>query len=186
MRVLMVNGSPRKEGITKRALKEVAAPLEATGIEVAWFELGNKPVRGCIGCEGCARNGGRCVFKDDAANELVEAILAADGVVVGTPTYFAGANGALLALLDRAFYAASAHGHQYAGKFAASVATDWRAGAVSACDDINRYFLYSGMHVVASDYWPVRFSTKADAWGDNILRVLGERMAGLLKEVELR
>lgn len=181
MNVLMVNGSPRKNGTTKKALQMVAERLEAAGMETTWFELGNKPVRGCVSCGGCGRNGdGRCVFSDDGANKLIEAILAADGVVVGTPVYFAGANGALLALLDRVFYAASVHGKQFAGKFAAAIATEWRAGAVCACDEINRYFLFSGMHVVASDYWPVRFNSDEDEWGDNMLALLGDRMAGLL------
>lgn len=180
MKVLMVNGSPKKQGVTKKSLLVVAERLEAAGVEVEWFELGNKPVRGCIGCGGCGKNGGRCVFADDGANDLIEAILAADGVIVGSPVYFAGANGALLALLDRAFYAASVHGKQFAGRPAAAVATEWRAGAVCACDEINRYFLFSGMPVVASDYWPVRFNSEEDEWGDNMLSLLGDRMAAEL------
>lgn len=179
-KVLVVNGSPNKKGSTAKALATAARSLEEAGIEVEWLQLGNKPVRGCIGCNGCAKNGGRCVFTDDLANELIEAIIDADGVLVGTPTYFAGANGALLALLDRAFYAANVHGRQFVGKPAAAVATEWRAGAVCACDEINRYFLHAGMPVVASNYWPIRHDTEDDAWGDDMLTLLGERMAEML------
>lgn len=185
MRVLMVNGSPHKRGVTKKALEVVAERLETAGVEVCWFELGSKPVRGCVSCGRCGRNNSRCVFEDDAANDLIEAIVAADGVVVGTPTYFAGANGALLALMDRAFFAANEHGRHFVGKPAAAIATEWRAGAVSACDDINRYFLHAGMPIVASNYWPVRFGSEVDSYGDRMLSILGDRMAKALSLLDI-
>lgn len=180
MKVLTINGSPHKSGTTDKALGIVESALAAAGVESERVWIGNKPVRGCIACQKCAETN-RCAFADDAANEIIEALLAADGVVVGTPVYFAGANGALLALLDRAFYAASVHGKLFAGKPAAAVATLWRAGSTSALDEVNRYFTFSGMPVASSTYWNLMLNSGEDAFGEDTLRQLGENMAALVK-----
>lgn len=121
------------------------------GVEAERLWIRNKPVRGCIACEKC-ENTGRCAFTDDLANEIIERLLAADGLVVGTPVYFAGANGALLALLDRVFCAVSVYGRQFAGKPACAMTTLWRAGSTSALDELSRYFAFSGMPVASSTY----------------------------------
>jgi multimeric flavodoxin WrbA len=178
MKVLLVNGSPRKNGLTAQSLAIVERKLAEAGIESEWFQLGNKPVRGCQHCNGCERTS-RCVFKDDAANELIEKILEADGIVVGSPVYFAGPNGALCALLDRAFYAASNFGYHFAGKPAAAVATCWRAGATATIDRLNKYFTFSEMPVVSSNYWNMMLQGD-DPYGVSILERLGENMAAEL------
>ena len=180
MKVLTINGSPHKSGTTDKALGIVESALEAAGVEIERIWIGNKPVRGCIACQKCAETS-RCAFADDAANEIIEALLAADGVVVGTPVYFAGANGALLALLDRVFYAASVHGKLFAGKPAAAVATLWRAGSTSALDEVNRYFTFSGMPVASSTYWNLMLNSGEDVFGEDTLRQLGGNMAALVK-----
>ena len=178
-KVLLVNGSPHKNGNTKAALNIVEDRLKANGHESFWFQLDGKPVRGCIACERCSREH-RCAFNDDQCNELIEAMLEADGVVIGTPVYFAGPNGALCALLDRAFYAAANYGQLFAGKPAACVATCWRAGATSSIDRINKYFTFSQMPVVSSDYWNGYLGSH-DSFGIHTLRTLGDNMAKMLK-----
>ena len=106
MKVLLINGSPHENGCTYTALSEVAKVLEAEGIETQIFQIGKAPVRGCIACGACAKLG-KCVFDDDPANEMMRLMQEADGIVIGSPVYYAGPNGALCALLDRAFYASS-------------------------------------------------------------------------------
>ena len=182
MKVLVINGSPHKSGTTDKALSIVEAAMAEAGVESERIWIGAKQVRGCIACEKCAETN-RCVFTDDVADEIIEKLLAADGLVVGTPVYFAGANGALLALLDRVFYAASVHGKLFAGKPAAAVATLWRAGSTSALDEINRYFTFSGMPVASSTYWNLMHNSGDDAFGEETLRQLGENMAALVKAV---
>ena len=178
MKVLLVNGSPHKNGHTAAALKIVEEQLHAKGIETFWFQLNGKPVRGCIACERCASTH-RCAFKDDLCNELIEDMLEADGIVVGSPVYFAGPNGALCALLDRAFYAAANYGQLFAGKPAAAVATCWRAGATPSIDRINKYFTFSQMPVVSSEYWNGYLGAH-DSFGIENLKTLGRNMAELL------
>ena len=176
--VLLVNGSPHKNGNTAAALKEVESALNENGVDTVWFQLNAKPVRGCIGCGNCAREH-RCAFSDDQCNELIEAFLKADGIVIGTPVYFAGPNGALLALLDRTFYATANFGQLLRGKVAAAVATCWRAGATPSIDRINKYFMFSQMPIVSSDYWN-GYLGGGDGYGRGILRTLGENMAKML------
>ena len=180
MKVLLVNGSPHPEGHTAGALREVESVLREKGLETEWFQLANKPVRGCIGCESC-RNSYRCIFNDDQANELIDRIVAADGVVIGSPVYFAGPNGALLALLDRVFYAGSCQGRLFRGKAGAAVVTLWRAGSTAALDRLNKYFAYSEMPIVSSDYWNMLHHGR-DSYGVAIMRTLGSNMADLLSQ----
>ncbi len=177
-KILLVNGSPNRDGNTAAALKLVGAAIAQKGIETEWFQLSSGPVRGCIGCEQC-RSTHRCGFVDDQANELIEKIAACDGVVIGSPVYFAGPNGALLALLDRVFYAGSCHGRLFRGKPGAAVVTLWRAGSTASLDRIHKYFAYSEMPIVSSAYWNMLHSGK-DEFGEKTLRILGENMAELV------
>ena len=179
-KVLLVNGSPHKNGTTAAALHIVETVLLERGVEIEWFQLDGKPVRGCIACERCAEEH-RCTFRDDQCNELIEAMLRADAVMIGTPVYFAGPNGALCALLDRVFYAASTHGQMFAGKPAAAVAVCWRAGTTAALDRLNKYFTYSQMPVVSSRYWNNYFSEE-DRFGASVLRTLAGDMAEMLEK----
>ena len=178
-KVLLINGSPRSDGETKAALTIIETTLQEKGIACEWFQLGTEPVRGCIHCGGC-KHEHRCVFNDDACNELIDRIAAADGVIIGTPVYFAGPNGALCALLDRVFYAGSCFGRLFAGKPAAAVATCWRAGASATLDRLNKYFTYSEMPVVSSSYWNIKLEGE-DKFGGRVLRTLGSNMAKLLQ-----
>jgi multimeric flavodoxin WrbA len=180
MKVLLVNGSPRPNGDTFYSLTVVEKVLHASGIETEWFQLGTEKVRGCCHCNQC-QNTNRCAFKDDKCNELIEQCLAADGIIIGSPVYFAGPNGALCALLDRVFYAASNFGYLFAGKPAAAVATCWRAGATATLDRLNKYFTFSEMPVVSSNYWNVKLNGQ-DSYGEEILKTLGKNMAKELQK----
>ena len=179
-KVLLINGSPHKNGNTAAALKIMEKELQGSGIETLWFQLGAKPVRGCIACERCAGTH-RCVFDDDQCNEMIEKLLEADAVVIGTPVYFAGPNGSLCALLDRAFYAAANHGQLLAGKPACAVATCWRAGTTPSIDRLNKYFTFSQMPVVSSDYWNGYLGPQ-DGFGADVLKTLSANMALLLQK----
>lgn len=184
MKVLLINGSPNEKRCTYTALSEVAGALEAQGVEteIAW--IGRNPMRGCLGCGGCSKRGdNRCIFDDDVVNGLIEKAVAADGLVVGTPVFYAGANGALLAVLDRMFYAAS---KALRFKPAAAVASARRAGTTPAIDQVNKYFQICCMPVVTSTYWPMVHGQSAeqvreDAEGMQIMRGLGTNMAWMLQ-----
>ena len=185
MKVLLVNGSPHEKGCTYTALSEVAGALNGCGIETEIFWIGREPVRGCIGCGGCGRNG-LCVFSDDACNTLIQKMLAADGLIVGSPVYYAGPNGALCALLDRAFFAS---GHHMAEKPAAAVVSCRRGGASAAFDRLNKYFTISRMPVVPSQYWNSVHGNRPeevlqDLEGLQVMRELGRQMAHLLRSLE--
>ena len=182
MNVLLVNGSPHKEGGTAHSLTIVEGALRSDGIETTWFHIGAQPVRGCVACGRCSSSH-HCAFSDDRCNELIDAMLACDGIVIGSPVYFAGPNGALLALLDRAFYAVCNYGQLMAGKPGASVVSVWREGGTSSLDRLNKYFLFSQMPVVASHYWPVNWNNGGDRYAAGILTTLGENMAALLKKL---
>ncbi|MEG1907919.1 MAG: flavodoxin family protein [Gordonibacter sp.] len=187
MNVLLINGSSNEKRCTYTALAEVASALQVEGVEteIAW--TGRDPVRGCNGCGGCAKRGdARCIFDDDVVNGLIAKAEAADGIIVGTPVYYAGANGALLAVLDRLFYAASA---RLRFKPAAGVASARRAGTTPAIDQINKYFQISCMPLVSSNYWPMVHGKSADdvrqdEEGLQIMRVLGRNMAWMLRSLE--
>lgn len=185
MKVLLINGSPHKNGGTVENLKIVEKSLNKNGIITEWFHLGNKPVRGCIDCRQCAKTY-RCIFNDDICNAIIEAIIEADGVIIGTPVYFASANGALMAVLDRVFYAASSHGRLFKGKPCACVASLYRSGGNSAIDRINKYFAFSEMPIVNSNYWNLKFAGESfvpnDEMGYDTMTALGENMAEMLRK----
>ncbi|HIY84323.1 MAG TPA: flavodoxin family protein [Candidatus Rubneribacter avistercoris] len=187
MKVLLINGSPNERRCTHTALSEVAGALGAEGVEteIAW--IGRDPVRGCLGCGGCTKRGNaRCVFDDDAVNGLIAKAEEADGLVVGTPVFYAGANGALLAVLDRMFFAASA---RLRFKPAAAVASARRAGTTPAIDQVNKYFQINCMPVASSTYWPMVHGqsveeVRRDGEGLHTMRVLGRNLAWLLRAAE--
>lgn len=185
MKVLLLNGSPKKEGNTFIALSEVANALENSGVSTKIISIGNKAVQGCIACGKC-RELGHCVFKDELYQTIREELKEADGFVVGSPVYYAGPNGSLCALLDRLFYSASSL-LQY--KPAASVAVCRRGGASATFDRLNKYFTITNMPVVSSQYWNsvhglIPGEATQDAEGLQVMRTLGRNMAWLLKNLK--
>lgn len=184
MKVLLLNGSPRANGCTYTALCEIQTRLESQGIEAELFQIGTQPVAGCIACGKCKETA-KCVF-DDRCNDLIARMKEADGLIVGSPVYYAGASGQVNALLDRAFYAG---GRYMDGKPAAAVVSCRRGGASAAFDRLNKYFSISNMPIVTSNYWnQVHGNTPEEVMRDEeglqTLRVLADNMAWLLKCIE--
>lgn len=185
MKVLLINGSPRGKGNTYIALSEVAKALEENGVEAEIVSIGAKPVPGCIACNRCAELG-RCVFNDPLYNKVREKLETADGIVIGSPVYFAGPNGSLCALLDRLFYSASP---LLMYKPAASVAVCRRGGASATFDRLNKYFTIKNMPVVSSQYWNsvhgrLLGEAAQDEEGLQTMRTLGRNMAWMLKSLK--
>ena len=185
MKVVLINGSPHRKGNTFIALSEVAGALEKEGVQTEIIQLGIKAVQGCIACNKCAELG-HCVFQDTLYNQVREALQEADGIVVGSPVYYAGPNGALCALLDRVFYSCS---ELLAYKAGASVAVCRRGGASATFDRLNKYFTILNMPVVSSQYWNGVHGMRPgeateDAEGLQTMRMLGRNMAWLLKGVK--
>lgn len=185
MKVLMINGSPHPDGCTARALKEVANTLAVQGIETQIVNVGNKDIRGCIGCSYC-REHGKCVF-NDLVNETAALFNEADGLIVGTPVYYAHANGGVLSFLDRLFYSTP---FSKVMKVGATVVSSRRAGSTSAFDDINKYFTICGMPIASSTYWNEvhGFSTEdveKDLEGLQTMRNLALSVAYLIKSIKL-
>ncbi len=185
MNVLLINGSPHKKGCTYTALHEVAGQLEKNGIGSNIVHIGSKPIRGCTACGAC-RETGLCVFDDDPVNECVGLLKTADGLIVGSPVYYAAPNGGLCAFLDRLFFMKSGG---YAYKPAAAVVSCRRGGASAAFDRLNKYFTISCMPVVSSQYWnSVHGNTPEEVMQDKeglqIMRTLGDNMAWLIKCIE--
>ena len=184
MKVLLINGSPNEKGCTYTALTEVAKTLQGNGIDTEIAQIGKQAIRGCIGCGGCSGKG-RCVFNDDITNSMIEKMEQADGLVIGSPVYFASPNGNLISMLDRLFYA----GKCFAHKPAAAVVSARRGGTTVSLDDLNKYFGIRQMPIVASTYWNmVHGSTPEDVMQDEeglqTMRNLGRNMAWLLKCIE--
>lgn len=185
MKVLMLNGSPRANGNTARALEEMKRVFEEGGAEVEIIQVGNKPVRGCIACGKCAEKGS-CVF-EDLVNETAPKFESCDGLVIASPVYYASANGSLIAFLDRLFF--SSHFDKRM-KVGASVAVARRAGTTATFDQLNKYFTICGMPVVSSDYWNevhgrAPGEAEADAEGMQTLRTLARNMMFLMKSIAL-
>ena len=183
MKVLLVNGSPKANGNTARALAEVAEQLIAEGIDTEAFQLGAKPIRDCIGCGQCGKLGGRCTFDDDVVNELIAAAEQADGFVFGSPVYYAHPSGRILSALDRVFYAG---GKAFAHKPGAAVAVARRGGTSTTFDVLNKYFTINSMPVVSSTYWNMVHGNKPadvlqDEEGLRTMRNIGRAMADMVK-----
>ena len=186
MKVILLNGSPKTEGCTKRALREVEETLKEEGIETEIIDIGNKDIRGCIACGNCRKNN-KCVF-DDMVNEVAPKFEKADGIIVGTPVYYAHANGGIISFLDRLFYSTATINKCM--KVGATVISSRRAGSTSAMDEINKYFTISSMPVVSSTYWnEVHGFTKEDVEKDleglQTMRNLGRNMAFMIKSIKL-
>ena len=187
MKVLLINGSPHVKGSTYTALNEVAVTLEKEGIETEMIHIGHQAIRGCIACGKC-REIGHCVF-DDAVNEVAEKFANADGMVVGSPVYYASANATLVAFLDRLFYS-SARQFDKTMKVGAAVVSARRGGNTATFDELNKYFTISGMPVVSSQYWNQIHGNNAedaskDEEGLQTMRTLGRNMAFLMKSISL-
>ncbi len=185
MKVLILNGSPRKGGNTSIALDEMVRIFEADGIEAEVVQVGNKTVRGCIACGTCAEKG-KCVF-DDVVNELAPKFEAADGLVIASPVYYGSANATLIACLDRLFYSTS---FDKTMKVGASVVVARRGGLSATFDELNKYFLISNMPVASSQYWNSVHGREPgqaaqDAEGLQTMRVLARNMAFLMKGISL-
>ncbi len=182
MKIILINGSPRKDSNTELALNEVATSLKEEGIETEIISIGNN-VRGCMACGACSKLG-KCAI-DDIVNQVAEKMKTADGIVVGSPTYFASTNGTVISFLDRLFYSGSFDRDMKVG---AAVCTARRAGTDTNFDVINKYFTISNMIVVGSQYWNNAFGTaqgeaKKDEEGLQCMRHLGKNIAFVVKSI---
>ncbi len=185
MKVLIINGSPRKDGNISLAINEMTKVFEEEGVEVEAVQIGNQDVRGCIACGSCSQTG-KCVF-DDVVNELAPKFEAADGLVVASPVYYASANATLIACLDRLFYSTS---FDKTMKVGASVVCARRGGCSATFDELNKYFTISNMPVASSQYWNSihgreKGEAQNDAEGLQTMRVLARNMAFLMKSIAL-
>ena len=185
MKVLLINGSPKAKGNTAFALEQMADVFAAQGIETEIIHVGNQSVRGCIACGSCYKTG-KCVF-DDMVNEVAPKFEAADGIVLGSPVYYASANATLIAFLDRLFY--STHFDKRM-KVGACVTVARRGGCSATFDELNKYFTISGMPVASSHYWNSIHGGKPgeaaeDLEGVATVRNLAKNMAFLIKSIAL-
>ena len=187
MKVLLINGSARKNGNTFLALSEIAKQLEKSGIESEIVQIGVEPSRGCIACLQCRKEPGanRCTFDDDLCNRINEKMAGSDALIIGSPVYYGQPNGSLLALTQRMFYSGSA---LYKGKPAAAVAVCRRGGATAALQTMNMPFQLLNMPIVPSQYWNIVYGRDAgeaalDTEGMQTMRTLADNMAWLLKNI---
>ena len=185
MKVLLINGSPHARGCTYTALSEVASELINQGISTQIFHIGTEPIAGCIACGVCRKRPGGC-FRNDVVNEVMSLAAQSDGIVLGSPVYYASISGQLSSFLDRLFFAGSA---LMANKPGAAVVSCRRGGASAAFDALNKYFTISNMPVVSSNYWNQVLGSnpaevKQDEEGMQTMRQLGRNMAWLLKCME--
>lgn len=185
MKVLIINGSPNPRGNTAYALNQMIEVFHADGVETELIQVGNKDIRGCIGCRKC-HSTGKCVF-DDLVNEVSPKLAAADGVVVASPVYYASANGTLVAFLDRLFYSNQAN---LAMKVGASVAVARRGGCTATFDQLNKYFTINAMPLASSCYWNMAHGTapgevRQDAEGIHTVRTLAQNMTFLMRSIAL-
>ena len=188
MKVVGFNGSARKDGNTAILIREVFGELEKEGIETELIQLAGKDIRGCTACGKCYENkDSKCVVKDDVLNDCLEKMTAADGIIIGSPTYFADVTTETKALIDRAGFVARANNHLLRRKAGAAVVVARRAGAIHVFDTINHFFGISQMTIPGSSYWNIGIGRKPGAVNDDdegleTMRVLGENMAWLLKK----
>ena len=185
MKVLLLNGSPRANGVNATALQEMVNVFEQNGIATEVVHVGNQAVRGCMACGYCYKNG-KCIY-DDVVNELAVKFEEADGLVVASPVYYASANATLVAVLDRLFYSSR---FDKTMKVGASVVTCRRGGASATFDELNKYFTISGMPVVSSQYWNSVHGNCAeeavqDEEGLQVVRTLARNMSFLMKSIAL-
>ncbi len=185
MKVLILNGSPRANGNTSIAVREMAKVFEEEGVSVEVLQVGNQDIRGCIACGKCGELG-KCVF-DDVVNEVAAKFEEADGLVVASPVYYASANPTLVALLDRLFYSTS---FDKSMKVGASVVCARRGGCSSTFDELNKFFAISNMPIAPSQYWNsihgrLAGEAEQDEEGKQVMRVLARNMTFLMKSIAL-
>jgi multimeric flavodoxin WrbA len=185
MKVLMLNGSPRKNGNCAIALHEMEQIFRAEGIETELVQVGNQPIRGCIACMSCARTG-KCVF-DDLVNETAHKLSDCDGLVVASPVYYASANATLVAFLTRLFYSAHC---DCTMKVGAAIASARRSGTTATFDELNKFFAINGMPIATGQYWNGIHGREAgeaaqDAEGLQMMRTLARNMTFLMKSIAL-
>ena len=185
MRVLMINGSPRKNGNTSIALAEMERIFQEEGMETQVVQVGNQNIRGCIACLSCKQKG-KCVF-DDLVNQIAPQFEATDGLVIASPVYYASANGGLISFLDRLFYSTL---FDKTMKVGAAVAVARRGGNSATYDELNKYFAISGMPIATGQYWNAVYGrekgeAQEDAEGLQTMRTLARNMAFLMKSIAL-
>ncbi len=187
MKVIAINGSPRKEGNTAYALQTMGEIFTQQGIDFDILHVGNKAVRGCLACGQCAKNKDeQCIIQSDPVNEWIQAMKDADGIILGSPVYYSGVNGTMKCFLDRAFYVAGSNGNLFRHKVGASVVAVRRSGGSATFDCLNHYLLYSEMIVASSNYWNIIHGRTAgeaaqDEEGKQIMEVLANNMAWIIK-----
>ncbi|MDY6857372.1 MAG: flavodoxin family protein [Thermodesulfobacteriota bacterium] len=189
MKVVAFNGSPRKDGNTTILINHVLAELKREGIETELVQLAGKNIHGCIACFKCLANKDqRCSIKDDILNECIEKMLGAQGILLGSPTYFSDVTGEMKALIDRSGMVAKVNGDMFQRKVGAAVIAVRRAGSIHAFDSINHFFFISQMVVPGSNYWNMgigldKGEVEKDEEGIETMRVLGQNMAWLLEKI---
>ena len=186
MKVLMLNGSPKANGNTARVLAEMRTVLEKENVEVDYVHVGHLAVRGCTACGACFKEG-HCVIEDDIVNELAEKLAVADGLVLGSPVYYAAPNGALIAILNRLFYSARFDKRMKVG---AAMVVARRGGTTAAVDQLNKYFTISGMPIAPSQYWGIAHGARpleveGDLEGLQIARTQAANMVFLMRSIAL-
>ena len=185
MKVIIINGSPNAKGCTYTALEEVSKTLKSEGIETEIIHVGHKDIRGCIGCRQC-KTKGKCVF-NDIVNDIAPKFKECDGIVIGSPVYFASANGTLVSFIDRLFYSMTADKTMKVG---AAVVSCRRGGNSATFDELNKYFTISQMPIASSQYWNMVHGNspeevQQDLEGLQTMRTLGKNMAFLIKSIQL-
>jgi multimeric flavodoxin WrbA len=189
MKVIAINGSPKKSGNTFHALRRVLDELEKEGIETEILHIGNKNIRGCIACNTCVKNKDeKCVF-DDGVNEAIQKMKDADGLIIGSPVHYSAIGGTMKSFLDRAFFVAGVNGGLFRHKVGAAVVAVRRSGGIPAFDQLNNFLNYSEMIIPTSNYWNVIHGmtpgeSEEDEEGKQIMRILGKNMAWVMKLVE--
>lgn len=185
MKVILINGSPNAKGCTYTALEEVSKTLKSEGIETEIIHVGHKDISGCIGCRQC-KTKGKCVF-NDIVNDIAPKFKECDGIVIGSPVYFASANGTLVSFIDRLFYSMTADKTMKVG---AAVVSCRRGGNSATFDELNKYFTISQMPIASSQYWNMVHGNspeevQQDLEGLQTMRTLGKNMAFLIKSIQL-
>lgn len=190
MRVVAFNGSPRNGGNTERLLKRVLSVLDGEGIQTELVHIGGEKVHGCTACGKCfANQDRRCVFDDDIINGCIGKMAAADGILIGSPTYFADVSPETKALIDRAGFVAMANGRMFSRKVGAAVVAVRRAGGIHVFDTINHFFGISDMFTVGSIYWNIGFGlnpgdVEQDDEGMMTMETLGRNMAWIIRKIK--
>jgi len=190
MKVVAFNGSPRKDGNTYLLIKQVLDTLEKEGIETELIQLGGKDIKGCMACYKCFKDkNNRCTNDKDKVNKYIEKMIKADGIIIGSPTYFSNVTSEVKALIDRAGLVSIANGYLFKRKAGAAVIAVRRAGSTAAFDAINKLFLINQMIVPGSVYWNLgigkdKGTVSEDAEGMRTMKILGENMAWLIKKTK--